>query len=315
MEKVGYDFDIFASVKDLFVPRRKREIDTYNENNDVKMSVFDYLKDSSADGKCKVSDAKKDQGMIKKRKKRNVFASRKHFSNEFVREKRRAEKDLVELQHKMQRCNKYMGENAEQCREMNERFQLMVKEINEKFHQFDYDTFEGNQESSTKKMKSKENSAHLNEVIDPKDKHHHLQKSNEIVGQAFFGDGLYSYSYDKIPKFHEDLHESADGHKRNLKTVSRNGEFQNQRPEIVTSKDDPVKTIPVKVPEPTGEILSMMTSDMKLLSKIMFCKRCKWTILTVMRAIISTTARKQFTAIWSYVLQPSSIANDSPCHW
>lgn len=261
MEKVAYNTDFFSSVKDYFQNRKKRELDDYNDEE--RVSVFNYIKESS-DGKCKASVSKRENEITKKRGKRNIMSThRKQFSSDFVREKRRAEQELLELQHKYMRCNKNAGQNApEACEEIYLRFQKLVKEINEKFHQFNYDNFDelSSMESDAKKIKRKElNSPYQSKEVKPSKEAGqvpNLQKNNEHVGQTFFGDGFYSYTYDQIPKFHEDLHGTFDSKRRNLKTMSREGllPFQNQgRPETSIVKEDQGKNIPVKVPDPTGE--------------------------------------------------------------
>lgn len=255
MEKVAYDTDIFARVKDIFQKRKKREIETFDVDDNERVSFFNGIKDSTG-GKCKASNAKRENEVIKKRRKRSVLAtSRSKFSSEFVREKRLAEQKLLELQHKFVRCNKDSGPGAKECMSIYQKFQTLVKEVNEKFHRFDYENFEGNPnpESDIKmKTKEQENLKQKNVVKPPNDVN--LQKNNENVGQSYFGDGFYSYSYDKIPRFHEELDGNFDNQQRNLKSMSRN-EFQNQGQAISTNKGNQAKVIPVKLPESTGENL------------------------------------------------------------
>ncbi len=259
MEKVPYDTDLLSRVKDIFQNRKKREIDIDADDGE-KVSFFNYIKDSTA-GKCKASVSKQQNEIKKKRKKRNVFSSSpKHYNSDYLREKRRAEQELLELQHKYVRCNKYAGEGATQCREIYERFKKLVREINEKFHQFDVDNFEDvpNMVDVTEKIQKNEQNVadQTNEVIPPNKGNQipDLQKNNENVGQTFFGDGFYSYTYDKIPKFHEELNGPFNDQQRNLKTTARDSlTFQNQIAEQLSNKGDQTKNIPVKVPDPTGD--------------------------------------------------------------
>ncbi|KAJ6641084.1 Serine protease nudel [Pseudolycoriella hygida] len=247
MEKVAQDTGIFARVRDLFQNRKKRELDVYENDNTEKVSLFDYLKESAA-GKCKAPEPKK-------RRKRQVFSSsRKHLSSEFVREKRRAEQELLELQHKYVRCSRTSGSDSEECQGIYTSFQKLVKEINEKFHKFSYDIFgdDGKRYGGSEKIKRKlsDSVVPLHEAEPPNtvDQRPALQKTKETVGQAHFGDGLYAYTYDQIPKFHEDLEQNSQ---RNLKVASRNEPppFENQV--VPESKGDQGKTLPVKMRDPT----------------------------------------------------------------
>lgn len=254
--KVAYDTDFFTRVKDIFQKRKKREIDLYDANDGEKVSFFDYIKDSTA-GKCDASGAQRVNKIIKKRRKRNILSTqRKRFSSEFVREKRRAEQEMLELQHQYMRCNRNARPDTKECRGIYLRFQKLVKEINEKFHQFNDDNFEhlNTMRSESEMIKRQELETNEVEPSIKKGPVPNLQKNNENVGQTFFGDGFYSYSYDQIPKFHEDLHDSQQ---RNLKTMSRDETlpFQNQgRPDTLTNSENQAKNIPVKVPEPIGKM-------------------------------------------------------------
>ncbi|XP_037043608.1 serine protease nudel-like isoform X2 [Bradysia coprophila] len=258
MEKVAYETDFFARVKDMFENRKKREIDFYDADDSERVSVFNYIKDS-APGKCKASTGKRSNEAIKKRRKRNVYStSRKHLNSDFVRDRRRAEQELLELQHKYMQCSKYVGAGAEACIEIYDNFQKLVKEVNEKFHRFSYDNFEAptNAEKESEKIKNKnlDIAQRTNEPIRPKQPSPvpNIQKNNENVGQTYFGDGVYSYSYNEIPRFHEDLHGNFDGQQRNNKeTMFRDDMIPLQRIDTMKSSND-AKSINVKVPEPTG---------------------------------------------------------------
>lgn len=262
MEKVAYDPDFFTRVKDIFQKRKKRDLDTYDANHGEKVSFFNYIKESSA-GKCKASSSQRENEVIKKRRKRNILsASRKRFSSEFAREKRRAEQELLELQHEYVRCNRNTGPKAEECMEINVRFQNLVKEVNEKFHQFSNDNFEDvakmRRDSKQMKMEKPITPDQTNEVKPAKKVSQvpNLQKNNENVGQAYFGDGFYSYTYDQLPRFHEDLNGNFNSKQRNLKSMSREqtDPFHNQNgPETLIRKENQATNIPVKVPDNIGE--------------------------------------------------------------
>ncbi|KAG4076599.1 hypothetical protein HA402_001886 [Bradysia odoriphaga] len=254
MEKVAYETDFLARVKDMFENRKKREIDYYDDSEMV--SVFNYIKDS---GKCKASTVKRGNEAIKKRRKRNVYStSRKYLNSDFVRDRRRAEQELLELQHKYMQCSKYVGAGAEACIQIYDNFQKLVKEVNEKFHRFSYDNFEASTSTEKESEKIKKNNLDVaqrsNEPIGPKQPSPapNIQKNNENVGQTYFGDGVYSYSYNEIPRFHEDLHGNFDGQQRNNKeTMFRDDVIPLQRIDTMKSSSD-AKSINVKVPEPTG---------------------------------------------------------------
>ena len=154
------------------------------------------------------------------------------------------------------RCNKDAGPDSKECMGIYTKFQKLVKEINEKFHQFDDDNFEYLHKIEMNKKRSErkeqETDIQTNEV-EPStnvDQLPFIQKNKENVGQTFFGDGFYSYTYDQIPKFHEDLH---DGQQRTLTTISREESIDNQgRPGTLIQKDQS-KNIPVNLPEPIGK--------------------------------------------------------------
>lgn len=260
MEKIPFESDFFTRVKDMFQKRKKRELKTYDSNDGEKVSFFNYIKDASV-GKCKASGSQRKNEIIKKRRKRNILStSRKRLSSNFEREKRNAEQKLLELQHELVRCNKN-SPNAKECMEMSRRFEQLVKEVNEKFHQFTFDNFDDFHEmgsnSESIKIKKLNTPDQTNEVKPSKKSVPNLQKNNENVGKTYFGDGFNSYTYDQIPKFHEDLNGNLASHRTNLKPLYREQTlpFQNQeRPETLIHKEDQVKNIPVKVPEPIGEL-------------------------------------------------------------
>lgn len=253
MEKVAYDTDFFSRVKDIFQSRKKREIDLDDSNDGEKVSVFSYIKSSPSS--CSAGSQKENE-IIKKRRRRNIMSSqRQRFSSDFLRDKRRAEQEVLQLQHQYMRCNKDVGPDSKVCMGIYTKFQKLVKEINEKFHQFNDDNFEYLNEIEMNKKrierKEQENDIQTNEVepFTKVDQLPFIQKNKENVGQTFFGDGFYSYTYDQIPKFHEDLH---DGQQR---TSAREEPIDNQgRPGTIIHKDQS-KNIPINVPEPTGKII------------------------------------------------------------
>lgn len=310
MEKVAYDPDFFTRVKDIFQKRKKREMDIYDANEGEMVSIFNYIKDSSTAGKCEAPGSQPENEVSKKRRKRNIpTASRIHLTSDYVRDKRRAEQELLELQHKYVRCNNNAGTaHAEECQQIYLNFQRLLKEVNEKFHQFSRDNFEGHNverkptdtanhlngvkahdkvnqvpdlqknvevkpakplhqvphpQKKDEKVEAKNAKPMVYHVPHPEKKEEkvevkpakkanqvpNLQKNMENVGQTFFGDGFYSYTYDQIPKFHEDLHRSFDSPQRNFNSMSRD----QGRLETI-QREDQTKNIPVKVPEPTGEI-------------------------------------------------------------
>lgn len=246
---------------DLLENRKRREIDDIDAGVGERISIFNHKKDSSP-GECKAS--KRENEAMRKRRKRNVFStSRDHLNSDFVRDKRRAEQELLQLQHKYMQCSKYVGPGEKACIEIYDKFQTLVKEVNEKFHRFSYDHFEAppNMEKETEKIKKKDPDAvqQTKEQKQPKQPSPvpNLQKNIENVGQTYFGDGVYSYSYKDIPKFHEDLEENFDGPQRNNKETSFRDDvlpLQNQRIETVKISNDG-KAIPVKVPEAIGKRL------------------------------------------------------------
>lgn len=268
MEKVPYETDFFTQVKDIFQNRKKRELDLHDSDDGERNSFFNYIKESSVD-KCDATGSKQGDAVMKKRRKRYIISSRKHYNSEYIREKRRAEQELLELQHQYIQCNKNAGPNAlEECNAIYLRFQKFAKEISEKFHQFTIENFnDGTKiENESKKIKRKQLDVvdHINEIKSPKkgDQAPYLNKNSENVGQRFFGDGFYSYTYNQLPRFHEDLNENFhDFHQQRKSKSMFNREqtdslpFQTpQRQETVINKDQQAKNIPVKVPEPIGKI-------------------------------------------------------------
>lgn len=263
VEKVQYDTDFMDKV---FERRKKRELDIQHSDDGEKVSFFNYVKEKeSSVGKCKATGSQKENEVIKNRRKRNVFSTnRKRFNSDYAREKRMAEEKLLELQHQYLRCNREAGPNApDQCKDIYFRFMKFTKEINEKFHQFANDNFEDviKMENDSKKNKRTQ-SDRINEIKSSKqvEQTAYLTKNNENVGKTYFGDGFYSYSYDQIPKIHEDLNENFDNfnNKRNREQIGPIPFQTQQRPETTVNTEQQVKNIPVKVPEPTGEIKIML---------------------------------------------------------
>lgn len=254
VEKVQYDTDFMPKV---FERRKRRDLEIRDSDDGEKVSIFNYIKESSV-GKCKASGSRKENEVIKNRRKRNVFsASRKHFSSDFAREKRRAEQQLMELQHQYLRCNKNAINAPEECKDIYFKFMQLTKEINEKFHQFATDNFADDvkMENENKKIDKKQTSDGIKEIKSPKkaEQPQILKKNNENVGKTYFGDGFYSYTYDQIPRFHEDLNEKLDNfnNKQNREQIDQ---FQTQnRPETTPNTEQQGTNFPVKVPDHTGE--------------------------------------------------------------
>lgn len=260
MEKIPFDASFLNRVKDIFQSRKRREIDLNHADDGEKRSFFNYIEESSAD-KCKASEQRK--GMIKKRTKRNLLSpSRKHFDSDLVREKRRAEQELLKLQHQYLKCEAG-ATRPEECEFIYLKFKSFAKEVNEKFDQFVSDNFE---EIKVNDLDTSDKNGKV-QAAESSNRLPYLSKNNENVGQTYFGDGFYSYTYDQIPRFHEDLDENFGdfGNQREKsnvmsKSMSRNdppfNQFHSSPPEVPEIKQIKVeqgKNIQVKGQEPTGE--------------------------------------------------------------